>query len=260
MYQHSALSKSNLDSESVSVFSLLFDSIEKSIETPAHQHRKGQLVVALHGGITCILEGGIWMAPTNSAVWIPSGVVHSNKATKGSEICFLLIEPGTVELPQHPCTLKISPMVKEMILHLTTLPAPYNKGDRADLLVKVLLQELTDMEKENLYWPIPNELRLKRLSHKLMEKPSERKSLTDWAKYLAMSDRTLERLVLKETGLTYKQWYQQLRLILAMRFLSEGMTVQRVSEEVGYQSVNAFINMFKKNLGTTPARYFLNRK
>jgi len=35
--------------------------------------------------------------------------------------------------------------------------------------------------------------------------------------------------------------------------------VQNVAAELGYESVNAFITMFKKALGSTPAQYFSRR-
>ncbi len=41
-----------------------------------------------------------------------------------------------------------------------------------------------------------------------------------------------------------------------MRQLSSGQTVQRVADQLGYDSVTAFITMFKKAIGKPPARYF----
>ena len=37
-----------------------------------HQHRKGQLIMALHGAITCDVECAMWMVPPQYAVWIAS--------------------------------------------------------------------------------------------------------------------------------------------------------------------------------------------
>ena len=38
--------------------------------------------------------------------------------------------------------------------------------------------------------------------------------------------------------------------------LAAGKSVQQVSMDLGYESVSAFITVFKKRLGTTPKRYF----
>jgi AraC-like DNA-binding protein len=71
-----------------------------------------------------------------------------------------------------------------------------------------------------------------------------------------MSERSLARLVRQETGLTFGRWRQQLHLIVALHQLSAGRSVQQVAEALGYESVTAFITMFKKSLGKPPAKYF----
>lgn len=75
-----------------------------------------------------------------------------------------------------------------------------------------------------------------------------------------MSERSLARLVATETGLSFGRWRQQLHLIVALRELASGATVQNVSDKLGYESVTAFITMFKKALGSTPGKYFANRR
>jgi AraC-like DNA-binding protein len=71
-----------------------------------------------------------------------------------------------------------------------------------------------------------------------------------------MSERTLARLVVRETGLTFGRWRQQLHLIVALRQLAAEDSVQRVAGNLGYDSVTAFITMFKKALGQSPTQYF----
>ena len=71
-----------------------------------------------------------------------------------------------------------------------------------------------------------------------------------------MSERTLARLVRQEVGMSFGRWRQRLHIILALQWLSEGLSVQRSADQLGYESVSAFITMFRKALGTTPARYF----
>jgi methylphosphotriester-DNA--protein-cysteine methyltransferase len=44
-------------------------------------------------------------------------------------------------------------------------------------------------------------------------------------------------------------------LIIALRELAAGASVQQVSADLGYESVTAFITMFKKALGKPPAKY-----
>lgn len=85
--------------------------------------------------------------------------------------------------------------------------------------------------------------------------PVEWGALGQWAGFFAMSERNLARLIVKETGLSFRQWRQQLQLIMALQGLVKGDTVQKVAHTLGYDSTTAFITMFKKGLGQTPGRY-----
>ncbi|MGO4169502.1 helix-turn-helix domain-containing protein [Novosphingobium sp. YAF33] len=73
------------------------------------------------------------------------------------------------------------------------------------------------------------------------------------------SERSLRRPVVQETGLTYGQWRQPLRLLLTIRTPAGGENVQQVSGMSGYASVTAFITTFKKASGTAPSRYVTQR-
>ncbi|NKJ40456.1 AraC-like DNA-binding protein [Rhizobium sp. SG570] len=90
----------------------------------------------------------------------------------------------------------------------------------------------------------------------LTAEPSDRRTLGEWAAHVAMSERSLKRLMVQETRLTFGRWRRQLHLVIALRELASGATVQRVSSDLGYESATAFILMFKNALGTTPTRYF----
>lgn len=77
---------------------------EDELFSPLHQHRKGQLILALHGAITCEVENAMWMVPPQYAVWIPGEIPHSNHVTVGAQLCFLFIEPQAVVMPERCCT------------------------------------------------------------------------------------------------------------------------------------------------------------
>jgi AraC-like DNA-binding protein len=77
---------------------------------------------------------------------------------------------------------------------------------------------------------------------------------------VAMSERTFDRLVMKETGQSFGRWRQQLQLIVALRDLSGGASVQQVALALGYESTTAFIIMFKKAFGVPPGQYMLDRR
>jgi len=229
------------------------DVTETRAEVPAHWHRKGQLVFALGGGVTCRVPSGWWMVPPHCGVWIPGGMEHSNIATANARIFFVYIEPGAADLPDRCCTFSISPLLRELIIELSD--SVQEDAARDELLTRVLLTELPRMPVQQLHLPISAEPRLRRIAEALAENPADRSTLAEWANRVALSESSLARLVVKETGLSFGRWRQQLHLIVAIRELASGASVQQVSADLGYDSVTAFITMFKKALGKPPAKY-----
>lgn len=229
---------------------------DQKSEVPLHQHRLGQLVLALKGGVICEVPNSLWMAPPGCAVWVPGLMPHSMRLTANARICNLFVRPDAAQLPDQCCTLSITPLVRELILHMAGQAAEYATDSPLGRKAIVLLEELQQMPVEHMHLPISSEPRLHRLSTLLSENPASRRTLATWAKEIAMSERSLARLVLQETGLSFGRWRQQLYLIVAMRHLAAGDSVQEVADRLGYESVTAFITMFKKSVGKSPAKYF----
>ena len=237
-------------------FALHLDFSDFEAEVHQHQHRQGQLVVALHGAVTCTAANGLWIVPPGGGIWIPGGVSHSNQVTANARVSYLFVEPDAAALSARCCTLSVSPMLREMILRLADVPGRYAWDDHVGRLVRVLLDELALMPNEGLELPVSCHPKVATIAAAFTAEPGDRRTLAEWAAHVAVSERSLERLMVAETGLTFGRWRRQLHLVIALRELAGGATVQRVSSDLGYESPTAFIVMFKKALGTTPARYF----
>ena len=222
---------------------------------PLHQHRKGQLILALHGAITCEVENALWMVPPQFAVWVPGEVPHSNRATPQAELCFLFIEPGAAKMPAQCCTLKISPLVRELILTLAQRDENARLMPETQRLIQVLFDELPQQPEQQLQLPVSTHPKIRLMVEMMEAEPAQWQTLSQWASRFAMSERNLARLVVKETGLNFRRWRHQLQLILALQMLVRGLNVQQVALSLGYDSTTAFITMFRKGLGQTPGRY-----
>ncbi|GLZ22421.1 AraC family transcriptional regulator [Burkholderia plantarii] len=221
-----------------------------------HFHRKGQLVVTRRGSVTCQVESGIWLVPPNFGVWIPRGMLHSSRVSSGGEVLMLFLEPDVAAMPDTCCTLTLSALVLELICHLAKQSQHYASDSPTGRLAVVLVEQLATMPVEYLHVPISSNPRLRRIATELAADPANRRTAAQWAARVALSERSLSRLVIAETGMTFGRWRRQLRLIVALQKLSVGTPVQRVSEDLGYESVNAFIAMFKSVFGRTPGHFF----
>ncbi len=71
------------------------------------------------------------------------------------------------------------------------------------------------------------------------------------------SDLTLEAyLAERRIGFHFTEWRQRARLMRALELLSADISVTTVAFELGYETVSAFIALFRRHFGVTPGRYF----
>lgn len=230
-------------------------------ETDFHRHRKGQLLLALRGVLTCEVERSLWLVPPQSAIWIPSNILHQVKAAGTIECYMAFIDPGFASnLPAHCCALATTPLLRELLIRSASFPTLYPEGGRESHLVTLLLDELAAAPIGNLHLPMPADTRIRRIGEMIMNAPSDRGTMQTWARIVGMSERTLARLIVQETGMSFGRWRQQLHLMLAVKWLGSGSTVQQVADGLGYESAGNFVSMFRKALGTSPGRYMTERR
>ncbi len=122
--------------------------------------------------------------------------------------------------------------------------------------MNIILDLVQTLKIAPLDLPIPTDVRLRKISKTLTVNPGDNRTLVDWGKSVGATNRTLARLFRSETGMSFRQWRQQLRIIESLRRLGREEQVTTVALDLGYDSPSAFIAMFKKALGKTPGQYF----
>jgi AraC-like DNA-binding protein len=127
-------------------------------------------------------------------------------------------------------------------------------------LLAALRDEIRRPEQQPLRLPLPTEKRLARVAHALLEDVANHRTLDDWAHFAGMSRRTFMRAFSAEVGMPFGRWRQQARLFAALEILAEHKSVTEVAIAVGYDSVSAFIEMFRTMLGSTPQAYFRGKQ
>ncbi|WP_404482607.1 AraC family transcriptional regulator [Novosphingobium sp. BL-52-GroH] len=236
------------------------DLVTEGFEQPPHTHRKAQLILAARGLITCEVAKGLWMVPPQCALWIPGGMEHSVRAVGEVELYVLFVDPKIApELPTECCTVSISPLLRELVIGVANLPTLYDRDGPPGRLIHTMLDELQVAPVEHLHLPMPTDTRLRKIADALDADPSDRATIGEWAQRVAMSERTLFRLILRETGMSFGRWRQQFQILVALERLAAGDAVQAVAFDLGYESASSFITMFKKALGQPPGRYIASR-
>src|SRR5262252_5522720 len=99
------------------------------LELDVHRHTKGQIVLVQRGALSCEVEGGLWIVPPRSAVWIPGGALHAIKATGELEGYNAFVDSDLgARLPKTCCAVSVTPLLRELLIRSASLPALYAEG------------------------------------------------------------------------------------------------------------------------------------
>jgi len=230
--------------------------LSKGEVLPFHQHRRAQLVFASSGVMAVTTAAASYVVPPQRAVWMPSGIRHRIEARGAVAMRTLYIKESEISgLPVEVCVLQIAPLLRELILNAVASGPSYEPGSAPSRVAAVILDQICTQAVVSLGLSMPTDPRLLRVARALIENPADPRNLSMWARDVGASARTLSRLFPIETGMSFQIWRQQLKLLQALEMLASGSSVNTVALELGYDNTSAFIAMFRRYLGTTPARY-----
>lgn len=233
--------------------------MEGNEEVEPHTHPRAQLACAASGVLRVITHDGTWVIPPTQAVWVPGGLEHRVLALSTAKVQHLFVDAVQfAELPTQCAVLEVSPFLRELIQRTISYGPDYSPDSPCARLVAVLGDELQALEPSPLYLPQAEDRRISRIMEALRADPADARELGEWAQLVGASSRTLARLFLRETGMGFAQWRQQLRLQEAVNLLGEGRSVTEVALMLGYRSPSAFVAMFRKALGKPPKQYCLD--
>ena len=223
---------------------------------PLHHHRRAQLVYASRGIMTVSTPQAAYVVPPQRAVWMPGGVAHRIDARSEVSMRTLYIETDqTAGLPSRVCVLKVTPLLRELVLAAVAAGPVYEPDSPQARLMAVIVDQIRTQPEASLSLPMPRDSRLLHVVGALVKDPADPRDLAAWARTAGASERTLSRLFRAETDMSFRAWRTQCRLLRALELLTSGQSVTSVAADLGYDSSSAFIAMFKRTLGTTPSRY-----
>jgi len=223
--------------------------------TSRHRHARGQLLGAMQGLLSADAGSNRWVVPATHAVWIPPGVPHglrSHGPFSGWSV--YVAASACSELPGEACVLGVCGLLREAVARAAswtgdTLDAPQAR------LAGVILDEIRSSPQAALGLPMPRDARLLRIAQALSDRPDDGRRLEEWAEWAGIAPRTLTRRLIVETGFTFTEWRQRVRLLKALELLAVGRPVKAVALDLGYDNVSAFIALFRRVFGVTPGRY-----
>lgn len=226
-----------------------------------HSHVRGQVFCVESGLVHVRTSHGSWLLPPHRAGWIPPGEphwVHMVGAQSGWSV-IVAPEPARL-LPDRPAVFGISEVMRALVRRAVCWDEMVSLQPAQERLMQVLLDEMVQAPQEPLHLPMPRDARLARIARALFDAPDDPRGLEEWAKWGGVSPRSLRRLMLAETGMSFGAWRQQASLTRALEMLAQGQAVAVVADALGYAAPSNFIAMFRRAFGETPARYFARGK
>jgi AraC-like DNA-binding protein/quercetin dioxygenase-like cupin family protein len=218
-----------------------------------HSHSHHQLAWTRSGVLSVAVDDSYWVLPPTRALWLPAGVVHLTGATRDAVLCSLYLNPERCALDwAQPTAVGVDGLLAHLIAHLAREDLADDARLRAEAVILDLLRPLPVLP---IDVPIPVDERVRAVADALLTDPADSRSLDAHARAIGTSRRTLTRLFVQDTGMSFDRWRTHMRLRTALPLLAEGRPVSQAAHAVGYATPSAFLAAFRRVVGTSPGHY-----
>lgn len=223
---------------------------------PPHAHDWHQLVYAVEGVLTVSMEGKRYVIAPEQAAWVPAGTRHGTGTLLGAAFHSLYVTADPAfGLARQEMVFAVPPFLRALIVEVAAIEAQAQEGAYRDHVVALILAHLRRARPAARALPWPRSARLGHLCEALHARPDDPLPVAEWGRRLGLSERTLARRFLAETGMTLRAWRRRLRLFRGLELLEAGMSVTDIAIDLGYASTSAFIYMFRAETGHSPDAY-----
>ncbi|HZP31630.1 MAG TPA: helix-turn-helix transcriptional regulator [Acidimicrobiia bacterium] len=223
-----------------------------------HHHDLHQVEYAFEGVAEVETAAGHYLLPPQQAIWIPAGLRHQTRLSGVRSVSVFFAADMVPVAHDRARVLAATPVAREMIVYAARWPISRPASDPvADAFFEalaLLLPEWLDQELP-LSLPVatdPVASAVVEFTHANLARVRE----ADVCRAVGVSTRTLRRRFPEATGMTWRAYLVQSRLLRAMTMLAEpGPSILEVATAVGFESVSAFTRAFRKATGETPSAY-----
>lgn len=220
-----------------------------------HAHPWAQVIYAVAGVMRIETRSAAYVVPPSTALFLPADVPHAVRMDGPVALRALFLrKDAAVRGPARAGVIQVSPLLREVILAACAEPLRWDRRGRGRHLTALALDEIAHASPLPLGLPMPRDARLQRVATALLDQPATARSLEDFATVVGASSRTLARLFRSETGISFRQWRQQVRLTEALGALSTGASLAQAARLAGYTTQPAFGAAFRAVFGMTPGQ------
>ena len=223
----------------------------------AHSHSRGQIISVMKGVATVGAHNRVWVVPPNRAMWIPAGTEHWVRYSKTLALRSLFTDAtASAGLPRSCAILHLDALSRELLNTAVDFCWDLDANHSEMRLVRLLLDRMPTLMQPALNVPDGKDRRVLRIMAMLRDSPDDNRTLAEWGNMVGASDRTLARLFIRDTGMTFTVWRRQHRLVVALEQLAVGTPVTSVAHNLGYETAGNFSTMFRSAFHQSPREYF----
>ncbi len=223
--------------------------------TGRHSHPRAQLLYATSGVMRIEIPDIAYVVPPSAALYLPAGTLHEVRMDGPVAMRALFLrDDATCRAPAQTAVISVSALLREVILAACAEPVHWDLKGRGRHLTELALDELARAPLVPLGLSMPRDERLKRVADALRARPGDPRGLEQFANMAGASSRTLARLFRAETGVSFRQWRQQVRMTEALSAMTMGASPARAAKIAGYASQPAFGAAFRTSFGMTPGQ------
>ena len=160
------------------------------------------------------------------------------------------------QLRTSPAVVAVSPLLREVIVALTSDDGPPYTARQRENLERVALDQLRRVGQLPVRLPALGDDRLRAIAAFLRANPADERTLAEFGLAVGASERTLSRLFRQQAGMSFPQWRTQFRLQHALVLLADGTPVTTTALACGWSNPSAFIETFRRAFGATPGKFY----
>lgn len=238
---------------------MLLDLRSYDQEALCHQHDYHQLVLPVSGALELDIAGQGDQIGDRKAAIIAAGSEHGCISDRDN--CFVVADlPATLapELARLPKFIELDPALAQYVgfLHEQIQRRTSDDASTAGSSEKQMLLLLIQLLQERYGQALRLDKRIQAARSYLDEHYAATISLSALAAIASLSPRQLSKLFREQLGMTPAQYQLEKRMQQSWQLLeSTSLPIQQIADQVGYESLAAFSDRFRKHFGRSP-RYF----
>ncbi|MDR2378646.1 MAG: AraC family transcriptional regulator [Bifidobacteriaceae bacterium] len=226
--------------------------VERDTIWEPHAHATHELLWNRRGASTATIGARTWTVTPTIGLWVPAGLIHAGYMPAGTWYRTAHFDVrAAFPAPPEPVAVEVTPLLGLLLERLVD-PA---LAARSRELTELLAFDLLAPSPHALLVQLPAASLLSPILAALQADPGDRRRLSDWARALAVSPKTISRAFRAETGMGFEAWQTAFRAQRAALALGAGMGVEEVAERVGYRSSSAFGAAFRRVTGVSPGQF-----